>query len=78
MAVRPVTDAEQRPVIILINPVVRRVVLIRQVLVPAGLTQSLTVAAELAEDVNPAATRLLPTGVQSIQPVMAIAAKTEQ
>ena len=78
MAVRPVTDAEQRLVIIRINPVVRRVVPIRQVLVPAGLTQSLTGAAELAEDVNPAVHRRRRTGVPFTQPVMAIAARTEQ
>ena len=77
MAVRPVTDAEQRLVIIRINPAVRRVVQALTV-VHAAAIQFLTGAAELAEDVNPAATRLLPTGVQSIQPVMAIAAKTEQ
>ena len=78
MAVQPVTDAEQRPVIILINPVVRRVVLIRQVLVPAGLTLYPMDAAVHAEDVNPAVHLRRQTGVPFTQPVMAIAAKTEQ
>ena len=78
MAAQPVTDVIQRLVIIRINPAVRQVVLIRQVLVPVGLTQSLTGAAALALNVLHAATHLLPTGVQSIQHVMAIAAKTEQ
>ena len=60
------------------NLVARQVVPIRPALVPAGLIQSLTGAAALALNVLHAVTHPLPTGVPSIQPVMAIAAKTEQ
>ena len=49
---QPQMNAEQRPVIILINPAVRRAVPIPQALVPAGLTRFPTDAAELADVVN--------------------------
>ena len=49
---QPVTDVTPKPVIILINPAVRRAVPIPQALVPAGLTRFPTDAAELADVVN--------------------------
>ena len=75
MAGRPVTDAEQKHVIILINHAAHQAVPIPQVLVPAALTRFLTAAAELAEDVNLAVTHLLLTGAPFIQPAMVIAVR---
>ena len=75
---QPETAAAQKLVIILIKPAARQVVLIQQVLVPADLIRFLTAVAELAHDVNLVVTPLLLTGVPFIQPVTAIAVKTEQ
>ena len=77
MAVQPVTDAEQRLVIIRINPAVRRVVQALTV-VHAAAIQFLTGAAALALNVLHAVTHLHQTGVPSIQPVMVIAVQTER
>ena len=77
MAGRPVTDVEQKPAIILIKLAARRAVLMNMV---AHVEQLpfLTVAAELAQDVNLVVIATLLTGVPFIQPVMATAARTER
>ena len=77
MAARPRTAAVPKLVTILINLVVRRVVQALTVAHAAAI-QFLTAAAELALNVLHAVTHPLQTGVQSIQPVMAIAARTER
>lgn len=77
MAARPRTAAVPKLVTILINLVVRRVVQALTVAHAAAI-QFLTAAAELALNVLHAVTHPLQTGVQSIQPVMVIAVKTER
>ena len=65
--------------VITTNLVVRQVALIRQVLVPVVLTQSLTAAAALAEDVNPVVLLIVmkPDVLAGLIPVPMVAAVPE-
>ena len=76
-AAQPVTDVTPRPVIILINPVVRRVVPTSPDVL-AGQLPFLTVAAELVQDVHLAVTHLLQTGVRFTQLVTPTVVLTER
>ena len=74
-AVRPVTDVTPKPVIILINPAAHRTVpVIPDVL--AALIPFLTVAAVPVQNVLPAVTHLLLTGVLIMEHAMVTVAKT--